>query len=400
MTEGSMRRRSRSRPRSAPAPATLPDDDDILREILLRLPALPSSLPRASLVSKRWLRLISDPGFLRRFRAFHCRQPPPLLGIFQNDFFCPLFTPTLDPPDRVPTARLYLPLPRDERWNFSGCRHGLALFVNHTHLEATVWDPITGDLRRVAFPPGFGTESNDIVRSAAVLCGDGHAGRHHSRPFKLILLRTDDVLVDPNARAFASFYDSETGVWGGLISASIKAPIHMLRPSILVGNSVCWLLHGYGKSGILEFDLGRQSLAEISIPVGDNASQLQILRMENNGLGIATLSDLSMQVWERKINPVGVATWILQKTIQLDKLLSLRSPEARAQAVILGYDEDGHAMFICTTIGVFMIKLKSMEFRNLFETDIITTYHPYRSFYTTGKGAGIGDAEAKTLNHA
>ncbi|CAN6247770.1 unnamed protein product [Urochloa humidicola] len=373
MTEGSMRRRSR--PRSAPAPATLPDDDDILREILLRLPPLPSSLPRASLVSKRWLRLISDPGFLRRFRAFHCRQPPPLLGIFQNDFFCPFFTPTLDPPDRIPTARLYLPLPRDERWNFRGCRHGLALFVNHTHLEATVWDPVTGDLRRVAFPPGFGTESNDIVRNAAVLCGDGHAGRHHSRPFKLILLRNDDVLLDPNPRAFASFYDSETGVSGDLISASIKAPIHTLRPSIL-------------------------SLAEISTPVGDGASQLQILRMENNGLGIATLSDLSMQVWEREINPVGVATWILQKTIQLDKLLSLRSQEERARAVILGYDEDGHAMFICTTIGVFMIKLKSMEFRNLFETDIITTYHPYRSFYTTGKGAGIGDAEAKTLNHA
>ncbi|CAL5018443.1 unnamed protein product [Urochloa decumbens] len=376
MTEGSMRRRSR--PRSAPA--TLPDDDDILREILLRLPPLPSSLPRASLVSKRWLRLISDPGFLRRFRAFHCRQPPPLLGIFQSDFFCPFFTPTLDPPDRIPTARLYLPLPRDERWNFR-------------------------DLRRVAFPPGFGTESNDIVRSAAVLCGDGHARRHHSRPFKLILLRTDDVLLDPNARAFAFFYDSETGVWGGLISASIKAPIHTLRPNILVGDSVFWLLHGYGKNGILEFDLGRQSLAEISTPVGDDASQLQILRMENNGLGIATLSDLSMQVWEREISSVNVATWILQKTIQLDKLLLLRSPEERARAVILGYDEDGHAMFICTTIGVFMIKLKSMEFRNLFETNVITAYHPYTSFYTTvisyiGKGVGIGDAEAKTLNHS
>ncbi|CAL5035763.1 unnamed protein product [Urochloa decumbens] len=381
--------RCRFRPSLVPAPTTMPDDDDILREILLRLPPLPSSLPRASLVSKRWLRLISDPGFLRRFRAFHCRQPPPLLGIFQEDFFCPIFTPMLDPPDRIPTARLYLPLPRDERWDFRCCRHGLALFFNHTHLEATVWDPVTGDQRRVAFPSGFGNEDNDFVRNAAVLCGDGHAGCHRSRSFKLILLRADDVLLDPNARAFASFYDSETDVWSGLISASIKALIHMLRPSILVGNSICWLLHGYGKSGILEFDLDRQSLAEISTPVGAHTSKLQILRMENNGLGIATLSDLSMQVWERKVSSVSIATWILQKTIQLDKLLSLRSPEERAQAVILGYDEDGHAMFIRTTIGVFMIKLKSMEFKNLFETNVLTTYHPYRTFYTTGNSSPL-----------
>ncbi|CAL4904421.1 unnamed protein product [Urochloa decumbens] len=54
------------------------DVDDLLAEILLRLPALPSSLPRASLVCTRWRRIVTDPDFLRRFRARHWKP----LGVF------------------------------------------------------------------------------------------------------------------------------------------------------------------------------------------------------------------------------------------------------------------------------------------------------------------------------
>jgi hypothetical protein len=64
---------------SAPA-APLPDDDDMLREILIRLPPQPSSLPRASAVCKRWRGLVTDPKFRRQFYAHH--RKPPLLGAF------------------------------------------------------------------------------------------------------------------------------------------------------------------------------------------------------------------------------------------------------------------------------------------------------------------------------
>lgn len=53
-------------------------DDDLLREILLRL-GLPTSLLRAALVCRRWLSHASDPAFLRRFRNLH---PPRLLGAY------------------------------------------------------------------------------------------------------------------------------------------------------------------------------------------------------------------------------------------------------------------------------------------------------------------------------
>ncbi|CAN6381815.1 unnamed protein product [Urochloa humidicola] len=73
------------------------DDNVVLGEILLRVPPQPSSLPRGSLVCKRWRRIVSDPWFLRHFYAGHRKAP--LLGFFvdrhrDNDF---VFNPILEP---------------------------------------------------------------------------------------------------------------------------------------------------------------------------------------------------------------------------------------------------------------------------------------------------------------
>ncbi|TVU07037.1 hypothetical protein EJB05_47076, partial [Eragrostis curvula] len=372
---------------SSPAPVPLPDDDDLLEEFLLRLPPRPSSLPRASLVCKRWRRLLTDPQFLRRFSAFHCHQEPPLLGFFVDDVSCPKFTPTLDSPDRIPPSRFSPPLPRDERWHFIGCRHGLGLLVSWTRLEIAVWEPVTGDRRRVALPPDlFGDDNTKIVRNGALLCDDGYSGCRRTKPFKVVLLRTDDWL-DQNQQAFASLYDSKTGVWSDLVSTSIKGLLSLMQPGILVGNSFYWLLDDREEGGILVFDLNSQSLATIMYPAAPcvtKRSVFQILRMEDGGLGLAVSSIGIIQLWERKTSSVGIVAWRLQKTIDLDKLLLLKSPMESSFSVILGYDEDGHVMFIMTDDGIFMVQLKSMKFRKIFNRSnfmIITAYHPYRSFY-------------------
>jgi hypothetical protein len=65
-------------PPAAASVAAVLGDDDLLREILLRL-GFPNYLVHAALVSKRWLLHASDPAFLRRFRD---RHPPRLLGFF------------------------------------------------------------------------------------------------------------------------------------------------------------------------------------------------------------------------------------------------------------------------------------------------------------------------------
>uniref|UniRef100_M8BC97 non-specific serine/threonine protein kinase n=1 Tax=Aegilops tauschii TaxID=37682 RepID=M8BC97_AEGTA len=114
----------------AMAAAAALDDDDLLPEILLRLPSQPSSLPRASAVCKFWRSLASDPGFSRRFRAHHLRNPP-LLGCFVKDFRYVPFQPARDPPNRISQGHFSFPIPAGNRFLPLGCRHGLVLIFDN-----------------------------------------------------------------------------------------------------------------------------------------------------------------------------------------------------------------------------------------------------------------------------
>ncbi|KAI4979094.1 hypothetical protein ZWY2020_015847 [Hordeum vulgare] len=57
-------------------PSMAPLIDDVTVEILLRHPPdEPEHLFRAALVCEPWLRTLCDPGFRRRYRAFHGALP-------------------------------------------------------------------------------------------------------------------------------------------------------------------------------------------------------------------------------------------------------------------------------------------------------------------------------------
>ncbi|CAN6328552.1 unnamed protein product [Urochloa humidicola] len=405
-----------SSPVPAPAPVTqLPDNDDLLREILLRLPPLPSSLPRASLVCKRWRRLVSDPGFLRRFREHH--RTPPLLGYFSNDPRGPVFTPTLSPPNRIPPARLEFSLqqhqqqPAGERLFFLGCRHGLALLINRRCLQAIVWDPVTNRQAIIAYPPEFTTDNGAHCCRGAVVSGNGGEGDalvpgngSLLRPFKVILIRTEINFDQLNV--FMCVYESGTRKWGKIISVSdfIPSPVSNL-PNVLIGNAV---LCGFFQwsAGILELDLDRQSLGVIETPKSIHSvdsSLFRVVRTQDGGLGLAILSRLSVQLWKREADADsgGGVGWVLQKTVELEKLLSLPPSVDSLPARILGYDEDSNAIHLETFAGAFAIQL-GMQFTELFNVNRIGSYyscHPYASFYTRGLGIGEADDRTEILNN-
>ncbi|XP_047079041.1 uncharacterized protein LOC124689574 [Lolium rigidum] len=382
MTTASLHRRSPSSPAASPL-----DDDDLLREILLRLPPQPSSLPRASAVCKRWLRLAADPGFFRRFRRHHNRNPP-LLGFF-NGSNALTFVPTLKSPNSVDPGRFSLPSGLDDCFHCFGCRHGLVLIFLRTRVQVLVWDPVTGDQHCFAIPPGIARYAGRTLINGAVLRAAGDV-----QHFKVVLAMTDGD--QQHTRVLACVYSSRTGSWGNLVSVPLlyKAngclypTLIDMNDAVLAGDSLYWVLVG-NSYRILEFDLVKQSLDVIQVPAdmcGD-ANHVRIMRAEGGGLGVLLVSSsyYTLQLWKRNTDCDGVTSWGLGKTIALDKLLSLKSEEKVPLGLrVLGYGEDNNVLFAWTVIGVFMIHLKSMKFEKLFEAKTISfsRFYPFESVYS------------------
>ncbi|KAK3156492.1 hypothetical protein QOZ80_2AG0107970 [Eleusine coracana subsp. coracana] len=348
---------SRRRPGS-PLLASLLENDDMLSEVLLRLPPAPSSLPHVSLVCKRWRRLVSDHVFLRRFRDHH-RRNAPCLGFFTHELSGkPTFNPTMDPPDRLPCERFSLELERG--CNIVSCRHGLVLILNRALRYLLVWDPVTGDVIRVAFPPNFGRVGGLFFTHGSVLRAVGNVRDGDQIPFLVALVVNDQG----GARAFACLYSSVTGLWGDIISTA--CPV-----------------------GILEFDLDRQRLAVIDVPPGILAFRLfhhWVMPAEGGGLGFLCLSGYHAELWTRKKGSDGVARWVLGRTVELDKLLSLKQ-KGGGRPFMFGFAEEDNVSFFATGDGVFMVQLESMQFKKPFEFLVIGNYHSFQvSIHTAGLG--------------
>ncbi|CAL5059113.1 unnamed protein product [Urochloa decumbens] len=382
MTGG--RRRS-----SSPAAASMPDVDDLLIEILLRLPPTPSSLPRASLVCKRWRRLVSAPAFARSFRARH-RRNAPLLGFFTQRESSISFTSTLDPPDRLPSEHFSLDLDED-RCRILSCRHGLVLIHNPMDPQFLVWEPVTGDLSHVALPPEFSEGGSLVFQHAAVLRTPGDAGEGHSIPFLVALVGSDRA----STRVFACVYSSHTGAWGNIISTACPSNVPMYASSTLIGSCLYWLLGPM--MAILEFDLDRCFLAVIDAPLNNcyyDVFQHRVMPAEGGGLGFLCLSGCNAQLWMRKMSSDGIA-WVLRRTIELDKLLSLNSEGA---LLILGLAEEDNMSFLLNGIDVTMVQLGSNQVKELFPIQNIGIHHPFASVYTAGMGICGGHDGAEPLH--
>ncbi|XP_047043552.1 uncharacterized protein LOC124647700 [Lolium rigidum] len=143
--------------------------DDLLREIFLRLPSLPT-LVRAALACPAFLRSVrSSPAFRRRFSDLHS---PTILGAFLVDDDTPMstFAPVRLPgrrsdPDHAAALRgldvFFTRLPdaidedEDEGWSMLGCRDGYVLLVTPrcNTKKVAVYDPLAGALHLFPGPP-------------------------------------------------------------------------------------------------------------------------------------------------------------------------------------------------------------------------------------------------------
>uniref|UniRef100_A0ACD5XH03 Uncharacterized protein n=1 Tax=Avena sativa TaxID=4498 RepID=A0ACD5XH03_AVESA len=373
--------------RSPAAPSPL-DDDDLLSEILLRLPPQPSSLPCASVVCKPWRGLVTDAQFFRRFRLRH-RRTPPLLGFFHRGSHGLSFFPTLEAPNRVPPGRFSLQL--DNHFRLLGCRHGLALILVLKPPHLLLWDPVTGEQHHLANPPRL--DLTKAAVSGAVL--RAAAGDIQVQHYKVVLLAADNK----DGRMLACVYSSETRVWGNLISMPNPSGVYVFKPAVLVENSLYWLFGREVSLEILEFDLERQSLAVVKLPPGldvlpldvdidsvlEHHDMCTVMRAEGGGLGFLFVPyyTAQAQLWKRNTDCDGVVSWGLTRAIELDKLLSLNLKEIRPIHV-LGYAEYNNMLLLRTDFSIFTVQLESLQFKKFPRIGDWSFFHPFESVYTAG----------------
>ncbi|XP_073365883.1 uncharacterized protein [Aegilops tauschii subsp. strangulata] len=372
--------------RTSPEPAaSLPDNEDMLWEIFLRIPLDLCSLPRASAVCKQWRGILVDPKFLRRFYAHH--RKPPLLGFFPRGGRHFTFTSVLPPsPDRISPGSFFLGQCYSNS-EMLDCRHGRVLLYDWVLEELIVCDPITNNQHRVSIPPEF----NKGYVNAAVLCSasdQNHVhGACHSTPFKLVFVSmyyTQDYRL-----LTARVYSSETNTWGSSISTgALDHTLFVPCPSTLVGNALYWpAMHM--ADAILEFDLGTQKLTVIKGPCGTNmydSNHFHIIEAEGGVVGLAAVSQLKLQMWQRKLDCRGVAMWLKGKTVSLRKLLKI-PPQTLTRnewLKVVGYDEDTDVIFLARYDGIYMVQPKSMQARKLNGTGSTYYCYTFTSSYPLG----------------
>ncbi|CAL5091698.1 unnamed protein product [Urochloa decumbens] len=354
--------------------------DDAVAEILLRLPPEnPACLARASLVCKPWHRLVSDPGFLRRYREFH--GAPPLLGFLHNNY-----NTTCDPAHRffpaAATTRFSLP-PLDD-WHHGqvlDCRHGRILLYQWeaSEIRLAVWDPITGDrkvlpgLSRLSVPS---TCYNGVVLCSATGGGCDHLDCHGGH-FRVVLLGSD------RRGSKACVYSSEAGAWNAPASVHFRKSLFMdcLSYAMLVGDDDLYFrIKMCGK--IIKYDLRKHCLSVIEDPPFRCHYNSALMVTEDVLLGAAIIEDSTLQIWSREVKQEGVARWVQRSVTKLDTLIPASSYLLNQPRVC--FAEGLGIVYVNTDVGLFSIDVKSWQVNKVSRHRDWYNCIPFLSFYTPG----------------
>jgi hypothetical protein len=297
--------------------------DDLLREIFLRLPSLPT-LVRAALACPAFLRAVrSSPAFRRRFRDLHS---PPLLGLFL-DFFdsdTPAFRPVRlrSDPDLTAAVRgadfLLTRLPDDEgfapEWSIKDCHDGYVVLISYNRTDGlAVYNPLTRSLHLFPTPP------DEIC---ANMCTEYHvlSPKEDQGPFRVVCVGNEDY------GAQAAILSSETREWQvfPLVFAPNMRPV--LQPldekytpdnGKLVNGSIYWVAESLATARVLS--TATMQFSRINLPHVEGQEALVAGETRDGKLCVICTVKLTLVVWLWGTDNDGLERWMLDKTFPLEE---------------------------------------------------------------------------------
>ncbi|CAL4932819.1 unnamed protein product [Urochloa decumbens] len=381
----SKRRMSRTRSPAADLPP-----DDLFFDIFLRLPPEPEHLLVASLVCKRWRRLIRDPAFIARFRAFH--RATPVLGFYQNIGGRMRFVPIADPAPRLSAPEDF----QNGTCRVLDCRHGRVLICDDSLMSLFVWDPMAVTVYDVGSLPELSGEENF---TAVLVCSPGNDDHTdcHSAPFRVVYV--DNSEDDDQLLVSVRVFFSETDSWGDWASITPHSLVTADSAAVVDG-SVYWMLDFEGNSHILWFGMetGLLDLIELPTEVQDNyMSDIHLMPAGDGGIGFAGVNLSSLHFWSRKTDSEGVARWALIRIIDMEMLpiSDTLAGDMLLWSSVVGFADDSDVLFLGSEAGVFTINLRSKQLKEVPEATSDSEIYPYTSFYSRGNDIIKDDRDVK-----
>ena len=319
------RRRRRPRPRQTstakPQPPTVTTihslGDDLLREIFLRLPSLPS-LVRAALTSRAFLAVIRSPAFRCRFRALH---PPPLLGFFFESIGedVPSFSPIRRrcEPDIAAAVRgvdvflTRIPYHEDASpgWKIKDCRGGCLLLLNYRTEQITVYNPLTRALDLFPTPPHDGKFR---YMNYFLLYSDQSPGS-----FRVVYSCHD------KSRVRASIFSSDTREWQ-ILPWSEAAPAqpsgkkHWLLSGTQVNGNLYWAHAKQAYMVVLDTATLQFSFIDLLEHLKGQGYLYKLGAAKDGKLCMVSVDEFALWTWLRRADDSGAEKWMLHSVIPLE----------------------------------------------------------------------------------
>ncbi|XP_066391718.1 uncharacterized protein [Miscanthus floridulus] len=261
-----------------------------------------------------------------------------------------------------------------------------------------VWDPITGEERKVPSPRFPLQCTLSLTWTTAVLCfsagtaGCNHLDCHHG-PFIVVVVRS--ILF--------CTYSSDTAAWSeptrGQGPGYLRGFVDPGMRSVVVGNA---LYFGIMKErAALKYNMQLRQMSWIQLPSSvPLRRQILLATTEDGGLGLATQHESKLYIWSRKDADEVNARWEQSRVIELKMLLPVDAADFTSPLNVVGSTDDLGTIFMRAGNVVYAADLKNYKGKKVCEGKI-NTIVPYMSFYTTaleaygtGEGPSAGGSSA------